>query len=187
MQRGKWLLVAAALGAAVLLPAVRGERTQESDSAGSAPGAAAEAGAPAPGTKAIDFTLPDPEGKKTRLRDMRGKVVVLSFWATWCPPCREELPHLDAIHRKYQDKPVRVLAVNLDQQGSALRQWLKDRNLTFTALADADQSVAKKYRVEGIPTLFVIDQKGRIRHRAVGYDPNMEKEIGQIIDGLLRK
>ncbi len=123
MRLLKWGIVVG-LGLA-LIPALRGDRDGVR---GPEPGAAALAAAAdkearsqeAP--KAADFVLPDPEGKKVRLRDQRGKVVVLSFWATWCPPCREEMPHLQALHTKYKGKPVRVIAVNLDQQGKPLRE-----------------------------------------------------------------
>lgn len=176
MRKRGWIVAAVLLlGAVLLTPGLRGTSTN-----GSA--IAAETG-----DKAANFALPGTDGKLVRLSNLRGKVVVLSFWATWCPPCRMELPHLDALNKKYQRKPVAVLGVNLDLQGKELQNWLAKNKLTFKALSDKSGKTASAYQVEGIPTLLVIDQKGTIRHRAVGFDPNMEKNLSKLIDSLLTK
>lgn len=187
MVKKRWVAAAVAgLGLALLVPGLRGGAGTPGSPAVAAQ-AGEDTGAIAVGKKAPDFTLSDPEGKKVRLADLKGKVVVLSFWATWCPPCRMEMPHLEALQKKYASKPVKVVGVNLDVQGKALRKWMKSHKLTFTVVADTDQKVAGSYGVEGIPTLYVLDQKGIVREHNVGFDQDMEKNLGRLIDGLLKK
>jgi peroxiredoxin len=187
MARNRWVAVAVAgLGLALLVPGLRGGAGTPGVPSSIA-AADEQAGGIALGKKAPDFALSDPEGKKVRLSDLKGKVVVLSFWATWCPPCRMEMPHLEALQKKYAGKPVKVVGVNLDVKGKALRSWMKAQKLTFTVVADADQKVAGSYGVEGIPTLYVLDQKGIVREHGVGFDQDMEKNLGRLIDGLLKK
>ncbi|HHX39232.1 MAG TPA: redoxin domain-containing protein [Armatimonadetes bacterium] len=187
MVKKRWVAIAIlGFACALLVPALR-------DGTGT-PGSSAlvsEANASSPavtvGRQAPDFTLRDPEGKPVRLKDLKGKVVVLSFWATWCPPCRMEMPHLEALQKKYAGKPVKVVGVNTDKQGKALRNWMKARKLTFTVVADADHKVSRQYQVEGFPTLYVVDKKGIVREHVVGFDPEMETNLGRLIDNLLKK
>ncbi|MDH7570973.1 MAG: TlpA disulfide reductase family protein, partial [Armatimonadota bacterium] len=141
----------------------------------------------AKGDTAADFTLSDPDGKKVRLHDLKGKVVILSFWATWCPPCRMEMPHLEALAKKYAKKPVKVVGVNLDVSGAQLKSWMQKNKLGFTVVSDTDGAVANRYRVQSIPTLFLLDQNLVIQERKEGFDPDMEKNLGAQIDALLKK
>lgn len=182
MRKSMWVALAVGLAVAVLIPALRGLKDTSREQV---PGDAAEA-APAK-AKATDFSLPNTEGITESLSEQKGKVVILSFWATWCPPCRMEMPHLEALHKKYSGKPVRVLGVNLDLKPAELKEWMKRNQLTFSSLVDLDGAVAKQYQVEGIPTLLVIDQEGNIRQRGEGFDPNMEKNLSKLIDSLLQK
>ena len=176
-------VVAVAVGLAFGAVAVVGRGGEEGSMQGTPAAAAGMAGR---GAKAIDFALPDPAGKTVRLSDLKGKVVILSFWATWCPPCRMEMPHLQALHTKYQGKKVRVLGINTDVQGEQLKAWMKENRLSFPVVSDEGGNVATKYRVEGIPTLLVVDQNGKIRERSEGFDPDMEKNLSRLVNGLLK-
>ncbi|MCL4844904.1 MAG: redoxin domain-containing protein [Acidobacteria bacterium] len=113
------------------------------------------------GTTAPDIELPDLDGRRVRLRDLRGKVVLLDFWATWCGPCREALPTLEVVHRGLKEKGLVVLGVN-PEAPSLARQFLFRENLTFTSLVDADEEAVRAFRVSGWPTQVLIDRDGKI-------------------------
>jgi len=131
---------------------------------GSVPGDAPEAG-----KTALDFTLPDLQGKDVVLSSFRGKVVFLNFWATWCPPCRSEMPSMQALHKKFEFDRFKMLAVSIDKSGkSAVESFVKDGGYTFKVLLDPQGQIAAKYKVSGIPTTFIIDKKGNIVDQVVG-------------------
>jgi peroxiredoxin len=185
MVKKRWVAIAIlGLGGALLVPALRAGTSGSRALVGQAN---ADSASITVGRRAPDFTLRDPEGKQVRLKDLKDKVVVLSFWATWCPPCRMEMPHLEALQKKYAGKPVKVIGVNTDKQGKALRNWMKARNLTFTVVADTNHKVSGQYQVEAFPTLYVIDKKGIVREHILGFDPEMETNLGRLIDNLLKK
>ena len=125
-----------------------------------------EIGKPAP-----DFVLQDLDGNLVRLSDFRGKTVVLNFWATWCPPCRAEMPALQAMYdqRLPQDDFV-VLAVDLlfEDSAGAVTDFVDDFELTFPVLLASEESVVRRYGVRGLPATFFIDRDGVLRDRALG-------------------
>ncbi|MBI3944923.1 MAG: TlpA family protein disulfide reductase [Armatimonadetes bacterium] len=186
MGKRVWVVLAAALALAAVTSGARLRSIVSQPGAAVAAEAGSEEGVPAATGKAADFVLPTPDGKEVRLSDLKGKVVVLSFWATWCPPCRKELPHLEALHKKYKDKPVQVLGVNLDLAGEDLARWLEENKVTFTTVADADGRAASAYGVKLLPTLVVVDQEMKIRQRIQGFNPKMEENLSRLIDGLLK-
>jgi peroxiredoxin/outer membrane lipoprotein-sorting protein len=115
----------------------------------------------ATGTPAPDFTLSDLNGKGWKLSELRGKTVLLDFWATWCMPCRVDMPHIEALHREFKDRGLIVLGVNAeDSQQPA--SFLQEQGYTFPTLSDAGYAVAKQFQVQVIPTLIVIDKQGMI-------------------------
>lgn len=118
------------------------------------------------GAPATDFTLEDVEGRTVSLSDFQGKTVLLSFWATWCAPCKKELPTLQKIFEERKD--VVVLAVD-DENRATIRNFLKDKNYGFTALMDGKRTLFKKFVVHFIPTVFVIDSRGLIIREIVGW------------------
>jgi thiol-disulfide isomerase/thioredoxin len=118
------------------------------------------------GKEAEDFKLKDPSGKKVELKSLRGKVVMLDFWATWCLPCRDEMPHLEKLYREFKDKGLVVVGINVEDAKTA-RAFMKQFGYTFLTLID-DGNVSVIYRVEGIPTVFVIDKDGKITDHYVG-------------------
>jgi len=123
----------------------------------------AELDKPAP-----DFTLKDLDGNTVRLSDLRGKVVFLNFWATWCPPCRAEMPDIEKVHRKYRDQDVVVLGIDLRESASTVRPFVEDGGYTWAFLLDTTGEVGSMYRVGAIPTSFFIDKKGIIRAVTIG-------------------
>jgi peroxiredoxin len=110
-----------------------------------------------------DFTLADLQGKSWTLKDLRGKVVLLNFWATWCPPCRKEMPDLEALYLKFKDKDQGfvVLAIS-DEDAAKVNHFLAERNITYPVLLDPGRKVNEQFQVEGIPKSFVYDRSGKL-------------------------
>lgn len=142
------------------------------------------------GIKAVpapDFTLPSRAGKNVRLAELRGNVVLLNFWASWCGPCREEMPKLEALHKKYKDLGVRIVGVNLDTERPQSEPLLKATGVTFTILFDVEGRVGEQYKVETMPSTYLIDRDGRIRFVHRGYRPGYENDYEKQIKALLRE
>jgi peroxiredoxin len=117
------------------------------------------------------LALPDEEGKKTwRLSELRGKVVLVNFWATWCPPCRKELPSMERLWRQFKDAGLVVLGVNVGETGDQVFAFSNglETPLTFPLLLDEDSRVAQSWPVKGLPTTYLVDKKGRIAFGAIG-------------------
>ncbi len=117
------------------------------------------------------LALPDEEGKKTwRLSELRGKVVLVNFWATWCPPCRKELPSMERLWRQFKDQGLVVLGVNVAEDGNAVFAFSNglETPLTFPLLLDEDGTVTQSWPVQGLPTTFLVDKQGRIAFGAIG-------------------
>ncbi len=138
------------------------------------------------GTLAPDFTVQDREGKPIRLSDFQGRVVLLDFWATWCGPCKQAMPHTAEIARKYQDQGVVVFAVNVWDRPEAMEAWLQQHpeyEAVIFAIdtAEKGKDVARTlYQVPGIPTQYVIDRQGTIVRGFLGWDesnPEIEAAI----------
>ena len=119
-----------------------------------------------------DFSLPraasGASGDKVSLGDLRGKVVFLNFWATWCGPCREELPSMEALYGRYKEKGLEILAVNMEEEKMQVLAFMKTNGLSFTAALDIDGITGKAYGIRGIPTSFIIDREGNIIAHLVG-------------------
>ena len=117
---------------------------------------------------APEFELKDIEDNTHRLSDYRGKVVLLNFWATWCPPCRFEMPSMERAREKFEKDNIVMLAVNVGEDADTIFTFTSDYPVNFPLLMDLDSSVIKHYPVVGLPTTFVIDPKGRMVFRAIG-------------------
>jgi len=117
---------------------------------------------------APDFKLSDVEGNVHRLADYRGKVVIINFWATWCPPCRAEMPSMQRAWEKLEKEGIVMLAINVGQNEDAVFRFTADYPVEFPLLLDQDSSVTGNYPVKGLPTTFIVDPQGRIAYRAVG-------------------
>ena len=108
----------------------------------------------------------------------------MEFWATWCGPCRYSTPSLEVIYRKYRDRGVAVLLINEQETPEAVHQWAGHR-FTATILLDRDGQAARRYGVEGVPQLFLVDQDGRLLYRRQGYGGGLERDLTHLLDGLL--
>jgi len=117
---------------------------------------------------APDFSLTDIDGRQHRLGDYRGRVVIVNFWATWCPPCREEMPSMQRAWERIRDEGIVMLGINLGEDEDAIFEFTAGYPVDFPLLMDRDSSVIRAWGVRGLPTTFVIDPRGRIRYRAVG-------------------
>jgi peroxiredoxin len=117
---------------------------------------------------APDFTLKGEDGKTYRLKDYRGKVVILNFWATWCPPCREEMPSMERAWQIIKDKGIVILAVNVGEDADTIFEFTGQYPVTFPLPMDINGEVIKQYPIRGLPTTYIIDPAGRATHRAVG-------------------
>ncbi len=137
-----------------------------------------------PGVPAPPFTLTSLQGEKMSLSDYAGQVVVVEFWATWCGPCRFSTPSLEVVYRRYRDRGVTMLLINQGETPEAVASWAEDR-FTAPILMDRDGRVGRRYSVEGIPRLMVIDQEGRIVHDHSGYGGGLERELSAFLDSLL--
>jgi peroxiredoxin len=109
----------------------------------------------------VDFTLADLRGKSWTLSELRGKVVVVNFWATWCPPCRKEMPDLEALYNRFKGEGFVVLAVS-DEDAAKVRPFIAERQVTYPILLDPGRKVNDLFQVEGIPKTFVYDRDGKL-------------------------
>ncbi|MGH7382042.1 MAG: redoxin domain-containing protein [Candidatus Methylomirabilales bacterium] len=142
---------------------------------------------PEVGYLAPDFSLPSLGGQTVRLSDLRGKAVLLNFWATWCAPCRLEMPTMDKAYQEYKSRGLEVLAVSLDAGSkSAVKNFMNELKLSFPVILDPDMEVLRLYRMVGIPASFLIDKQGIVRHREVGYRDWTDPESRRLLEAILR-
>jgi peroxiredoxin len=136
------------------------------------------------GNLAPGFSLVDINGQSVRLSDFRGKPVLINFWATWCPPCRQEMPYLQQVYDQWSAKGLVLLAINIEESPAKVKTFFAENNLSLPVLFDFTGSVTDSYGVIPIPTTFFIDGDGVIRQRVVGAFPNrqaIEKELKKIM------
>ncbi|MFA6045701.1 MAG: TlpA disulfide reductase family protein [Phycisphaerales bacterium] len=138
------------------------------------------------GDMAPAFDLKDPSGKSVTLESLKGKVVVIDFWGTWCPWCVKAMPQVQKVHEKFQGKDVVVLGFDVDAPGAKPVEFMKRNKLTYTTLLNADDA-AKDFKVSGFPTLFVLDQTGKVIMKEEGFSPNLFESVSKAIDGALAK
>lgn len=143
-------------------------------------GAAAEIGI---GDQAPDFTLTDLSGQPLTLSDLRGRYVVLNFWATWCPPCRKEMPVLQQVHARYQEQGVVVVGVNLDESPLTIRAFTEPLGVTFPIVIDKGNKVTQAYGFLPLPTTYFIGPDGQVR--LVQYGEVTEEQADALISQLL--
>lgn len=176
-------LVALALVALVVQIAIDhgGRQIRVGGEGGMAQEPAVPLGEPAP-----DFALAALDGAEVRLAEQEGQVVLVDFWATWCGPCKEELPHIETFHRKYADSGLRVLALSTDLDDDTVQPFIDEHDYTFTVL-HADDAVQKDYGVSGIPVVYLVDRQGRVRWHRVGFGPGGKDEMAREIEQLLKE
>jgi peroxiredoxin len=146
------------------------------------PALAASVGGPAP-----PFDLASQAGKNVSLDQYKGQVVMLNFWASWCGPCRQEMPLLEGIYKKYNKLGFTMLGVNVEPDSNAAIDWLKQTPVSFPILFDKDSKVSKLYDVTGMPSTVIIDRTGKVRMLHHGYKPGDENEYLDSIRTLVRE
>ena len=144
--------------------------------------AGSSAAAPAP-----TFTLASRAGQDVSLAQYKGQVVMLNFWASWCGPCRQEMPLLESIYRKYNKMGFTMIGVNVEPDSNAANDWLKATPVSFPILYDRDSKVSKLYDVSGMPSTVIIDRTGKLRVLHRGYKPGDENEYMDNIRTLIRE
>ena len=148
----------------------------------SLPALAGTATGPAPA-----FTLAARSGQDVSLAQYRGQVVMINFWASWCGPCRQEMPLLESIYKKYNKMGFTMLGVNVEPDSNAANEWLKATPVSFPILYDRDSKVSKLYDVAGMPSTVIIDRSGKLRVLHRGYKPGDENEYLDSIRSLIRE
>lgn len=145
-------------------------------------------GLPQEGNVAPDFTLPNLSGNEVELSDFRGKVIFLNFWATWCPPCRGEMPSMEALYQRLKGGDFQMLAVSVDRRGnSVVGPFAQEFKLTFPILLDLTGRVGSIYGVRGIPTTFILDKKGIIVEKVVGAKDWANQDFIERLQALINR
>jgi peroxiredoxin len=139
------------------------------------------------GQKAPDFALKSSTGENLRLSEYRGDVVMINFWATWCGPCRQEMPLLDELYNRYQRVGFNLLGVNIDDDSRRAMQMAEELGIDFPVLFDATKEVSRLYEVEAMPVTVLVDREGTVRYVHHGYKPGYEDKYLDQIRSLLRE
>lgn len=136
---------------------------------------------------APDFTLKSLDGKNIRLSELRGQVVMLNFWASWCGPCKQEMPLLDALYKRYQPAGFTLLGINAEEDITDAKKLLAKDPVAFPVLLDTDSKMSETYGVDAMPSTVLIDCDGNLRHLHRSYVPGDEKKYKKMIKSLLRE
>jgi peroxiredoxin len=139
------------------------------------------------GQQAPDFALKSSTGENLRLSEYRGDVVMINFWATWCGPCRQEMPLLDELYNRYQRVGFNLLGVNIDDDSRRAMQMAEELGIDFPVLFDASKEVSRLYEVEAMPVTVLVDREGTVRYVHHGYKPGYEEKYLDQIRSLLRE
>lgn len=167
----------AALAAAVWLTAV--------------PGSSAAVVGPNAQPVAANFSLKDLNGKVRRLSDYRGKLVIVNFWATWCPPCEREIPSMERTYRKFKHRGLVILGIEEGEGWETVEPVAEQMKITYPVLLDRDESVSRRYKIIGLPTSYLIDPRGRIVDVLVGgrnwTNPGLRARLARLLPGPSRE
>ena len=136
---------------------------------------------------APDFTLAARDGSAVTLSDLKGQVVMINFWATWCGPCRKEMPLLEQLHARYESLGFTLLGVNVEEDSRLADQFLKETPVTFPILLDPENGVSKLYNVSAMPSTVLVDRSGNLRYLHHGYQEGYENEYQDQIRTLVRE
>jgi len=164
-----------------ILPACKSEKDGEKK------GAPAQVSKAVEGAAAPDFTVKDLEGKDVKLSALKGSVILVNFWATWCPPCKEEIPSMIKLNKAMAGKSFRMLAISIDEGGKdAVQKFFKGNNDLPTCL-DPDGKVSQLYGTTGVPETFIVDKQGIIQKKVVGGMDWGTPEVISYLDDLLKR
>jgi len=138
--------------------------------------------------KAPNFFLEGLSGRKIELKDFKGKVIFLNFWATWCGPCKEEMPSMEALYQQFKEKDFILLSISVDYEGlKPVKEYMEKHRYTFPVLIDSKFKVLDLYEVKGIPTTFIIDKKGRMIGKSIGPRNWKSQEVISLLHLLTEK
>ncbi|MDQ6969046.1 MAG: TlpA disulfide reductase family protein [Mariprofundus sp.] len=137
------------------------------------------------GALATDYSLPDLTGELQALP--KGEVILLNFWATWCPPCRKEIPSMADLHDKYAPQGLKIIAISVDKRSDDLAKFVAEYRMPFQVLHDADGAVARRYGVFRYPESFLIDRDGKVVHHLVGAVEWMSVSVTKTVEKMLQK
>jgi peroxiredoxin len=135
--------------------------------------------------QAPGFTLRSQDGKLVSLAQFKGDVVMINFWASWCGPCRQEMPLLDSIYKQYKDMGFTLLGVNVEPRAGSANAWLRKTPVSYPILYDPKSEVSQLYQVQAMPTTVIIDRKGIVRFMHSGYVPGDENQYMNSIRALI--
>jgi len=138
---------------------------------------------PGPAPRFLSMT---PQGKKMGIDDFKGKLVVLNFWATWCPPCRLEMPSMEKLYQEFKGQGLEVVAINFMEREKAITSFLKENGFSFPVLLDKKGEIARKYGVHGLPVTYLIARNGNLLAKSMGYKDWYKPDIRQLISTLLK-
>lgn len=137
------------------------------------------------GTIAPEIGASDLSGRAVSMASLKGKVVMVDFWASWCAPCKQELPVLDALYKKYRGKGFEIIGVNQDESAESARKFLSSQPLSFPIVHDRGRAVANRYAPSKMPSSFLIDRKGIVRYVHGGFKsddrPKLEAQISELL------
>ncbi len=136
---------------------------------------------------APDFTLKSNLQKNLRLNELKGQVVMINFWASWCGPCRQEMPLMQEIYDKYKKLGFTIWAVNVDEDTALADEFLQDVKVSFPILYDTENKVSELYDVEAMPTSIMVDRNGDMRFLHKGYQPGFEDKYAKEVKQLIRE
>jgi thiol-disulfide isomerase/thioredoxin len=142
--------------------------------------------APADATMLLALSLPDATGKEQSIGQWRGKVVVVNFWATWCEPCRDEMPSMQKLEERLRGQPFVILGVNHGEAESRVREFAERMRIGFSILIDPSQDAPKAWRVRILPASFLVARDGRVRYRVIGEMDWASEEAVSVVGALLR-
>lgn len=150
-------------------------------------GGAASAASIAPGVQAPAFQLHSAASADLSLSELKGQVVLINFWASWCGPCRQEMPVLEQLYRKYKAAGFTLVGVNVEPKSGDAESFLKSTPVSFPILFDPDSKVSRLYEVTGMPSTVIVDRAGKVRYIHHGYKPGEESEYLDQIRALVRE
>jgi peroxiredoxin len=139
------------------------------------------------GETAPDFTLKSMSGQNFNLTEQRGNIILINFWASWCGPCRQEMPVLQELQDKYQDLGVQVWGINVEQENQAGRDFLANLDLSFSIFFDETNKLSEAYNVEAMPTTVIVDRDGIVRYVYRGFKKGYGKKYAKAIKKLIRE